>query len=118
MSGERFIQPESRLTIVSRNERWEGKCATEPFECGWAREAVIFVRASAAHRMPESPFAHVQISPDGMWWVEEGTTLSLPRRMGELVFARVSHFGGWLRLAAELPEGASLTVLVSLHLKA
>jgi hypothetical protein len=31
--------------------------------------------------------------------------------------ARVQHFGNWLRLATELPDGAECTVLVTLHLK-
>ena len=32
--------------------------------------------------------------------------------------ARVRHFGNWLRIAADLPSGAELTVLVTIHVKA
>ena len=103
--------------VVCRNERWAGACATEPYECGWAREAIVFVRALAPPSLPPGTVARVQISPDGMNWADEGTTLALPQAAQELRFARVLQFGGWLRLAAELPEGAAITLLVTLHLK-
>ena len=108
--------PESTLAIVARNERWEGAAATEPYECGWAREAVFFVRALEASG--HAGTARVQTAPDGMHWVDEGTTLSLPAEQGASTMAKVAHFGGFLRLAADLPPGAALTVIVSLHLKA
>ncbi|MBO1078062.1 hypothetical protein [Roseomonas haemaphysalidis] len=103
--------------VVCRNEHWTGACATEPYECGWAREAIVFVRALKAPLLPPGTVARVQISPDGMHWTDEGTTLALPQAAQELRFARVTHFGGWLRLVAELPEGAGITLLVTLHLK-
>ena len=111
--------PENTLAIVARNERWQAVAVTEPYECGWAREAVIFVRALTAEGMEgDLAFAQVQVSPDGMRWVDEGTSVVLPTQADGMEFAKVAHFGGWLRLAAELPEGATLTVIVSLHLKA
>lgn len=108
--------PESTLAIVARNERWEGAAATEPYEAGWAREAVFFVRALDCHGAPGT--ARVQVAPDGMHWVDEGTTFPLPTEPGASTLARVAHFGGFLRLVADLPPGAGLTVIVSLHLKA
>jgi hypothetical protein len=79
---------ESQTAVIARNERWSGAAATEPYEAGWATEAVIFIRALA-----DAPglagMAHVEISPDGMRWV-----------------------------STHLPDGAELTVLVTLHLKA
>jgi hypothetical protein len=110
--------PENTLAIVARNERWAGEAATEPYECGWAREAVFFVRALEAEGIPDFASAQVQVSPDGMHWADEGTSVLLPRDAGDTDFAKVSHFGGWLRLAVDLPEDASMTVVVSLHLKA
>src|SRR4051794_4293946 len=110
--------PENALAIVARNERWRGRVATEPYECGWAREAVFFLRALEVEGIEEFTSVQVQISPDGMRWVDEGAALLLPTEAGGMEFAKVSHFGGWLRLAGEVPEGASLTVIVSLHLKA
>jgi hypothetical protein len=108
---------ESQTAVIARNERWSGAAATEPYEAGWAAEAVVFVRALTD--APEARgSARVEISPDGMRWVAEGTEFPLPTRQDEVTFARVAHFGNWLRLVSDLPEGASLTVLVTLHLKA
>ena len=30
--------------VVERNVTWEGAFATEPYEAGWAAEALIFIR--------------------------------------------------------------------------
>ena len=110
--------PESTLAILARNERWQGAAATEPYEAGWARQAVLFVRALAASNMHGPVLGRVQISPDGMHWVNEGATVPMPEQEGQTTAVKVTHFGGWLRLAADLPPGATLTVIVSLHLKA
>jgi hypothetical protein len=107
---------ESQTAVVARNEVWEGSVATEPYEAGWALEAVIFVRAlDDAVGMPGE--ARVEFSPDGMRWVPEGTTFALPRRRDETTAARVKHFGNWLRLSAELAAGVSLKVIVTFQLK-
>jgi hypothetical protein len=105
----------SYTATLARGERWTGAVQTEPYECAWATEAIFFVRALAA----KGPLAEarVQISPDGIHWVDEGTSMKLPKTKGAVAFARVRHFGGYLRLAAELPRGASLTVVVALALK-
>jgi hypothetical protein len=111
--------PPSHLAIVARNETWTGRAATEPHECGWAREAAVFVRAlKPPVDLPPRAHARVQVSPDGMHWVDEGTLVVLPGREGETTFTRLREFGGWLRLLCDLPEGASITLLVSIHLKA
>jgi hypothetical protein len=108
---------ESQTAIVARNERWSGAAATEPYEAGWAQEAVIFVRALAdATGAPGT--ARVEISPDGIRWAHEGTDFPLPAQRDDVTFARVRHFGNWLRIAADLPSGAELTVLVTIHVKA
>jgi hypothetical protein len=108
---------ESQTAIVTRNETWTGAAASEPYEAGWAQEAVIFVRAlKAAKGAPGK--VRVEISPDGMRWVPEGTVFKLPKKTDEVTFARVAHFGNWLRIAADLPKGAALTVLVTIHVKA
>jgi hypothetical protein len=112
--------PASHLAVVTRNETWEtGPVATEPYECGWAREALVFIRALKPPALRGGiPRLRVEVSPDGMHWTPEGTTIALPGSLGEQTFARVTQFGGWLRLAGEVPAGGRITVLVSLHLKA
>ncbi len=107
----------STLAVVARNVRWQGSVATEPYECGWAREAVFFLRALDDSADAPMVRAHVEISPDGVAWVAEGTSVMLPIHRDETTFCRVEKFGGWLRLAAELPAGTAMTVLVALHLK-
>ena len=63
--------PESQAAVVARNETWTGQAATEPYEAGWAREAIVFVRALKA--AGAAGRAHVELSPDGMNWAAEGT---------------------------------------------
>ena len=112
----RFLMRTSTSAIVARNETWTGEAATEPYEAGWANEAIIFVRALKAPSGPQGR-ARVEMSPDGMNWIPEGTEILLPDRKDAVTFARVSHFGTWLRLAATLPENSANTVLVTIHLK-
>ena len=69
---------ESHTAIVARNERWTGEAATEPFEAGWASEAIFFLRALATDGPTGEGRAHVQISPDGIRWVDEGTSAPVP----------------------------------------
>ncbi|MGR3793060.1 DUF6385 domain-containing protein [Vannielia sp. SX4] len=108
--------PENITAILARNERWEEAAATEPFEAGWAREAMLFVRSLKAPEAAQ-PVLRVQISPDGMHWLDEGATVEVPAE-GEVAAVRLTHFGNWLRLAGEFDAGSAATLLVTLHLKA
>ena len=107
----------SFTAVIARNEPWTGAVATEPYECAWAGEAIFFVRALEAGGTLRAAKARVQISPDGIHWVDEGTAFPLPARQRDLTFGRVRHFGGFLRLAARIPQRASVKVLVTLALK-
>ncbi|AMJ63194.1 hypothetical protein [Bosea sp. PAMC 26642] len=109
--------PENLTAVVARNEIWTGESATEPYEAGWAKEAVVFVRAL---KEPKGalPKARIEISADGMHWAPEGSEFALPGAKDAVVFQRVAHFGNFLRVAASLPTGAEIVVLVTLHLKA
>lgn len=106
----------SNSAVVTRNIVWSGLSHSEPHEAGWAGEAIAFVRALAP-AVGAAGTAYVEISPDGMNWVREGTSFALPTRAGEVGFVRIGHFGNWLRLAAEFPDGSALTVLVTFHFK-
>jgi hypothetical protein len=103
--------------VIARGETWQGAVQTEPYEAAWAGEAVFFVRVLEADGSGEAS-AKVQISPDGMHWVDEGAELKIEARAGHLSFSRVVNFGGWLRLAVQVPSAASLTVVATLALKA
>jgi len=106
--------------VVDRNVTWDGDFATEPWEAAWAREAIFFVRLLAAdgEPAPDQPVlaGRVQLSPDGMHWCDEGTELRLAAGQG-LGLARVSHFGGWLRLRGTIAPGVRLRVIAYLTLK-
>ena len=106
----------STTAIVARNETWTGKARPSLMRRAGPKKSIIFVRSL---KMPEGPAgrARVEISPDGLHWVPEGTEIALPSEKNGVTFARIAHFGTWLRLAAELPDKSSNTVLVTLHLK-
>lgn len=111
---------QSYTAAVERNQEWRGQFATEPYEAAWASEAIFFVRALDSQGLSadgDGGQARVQISPDGIHWVDEGAVMQLPTAPDQLAFCKTKHFGGWLRLQGELPPAAKLTVLVYLSLK-
>ena len=107
---------ENATIVVARNERWTGSVATEPVECGWASEAIFFIRSlgGTLHAKVE---ARVEISPDGMHWTPAGVSGPLPASIEGITALKVAHFGNWLRLTATVPDGADFVSLVTLHLK-
>ncbi len=107
----------STTAIVARNDVWTGTAASEPYECGWAREAIVWVRALGLTGDLRGIHARIQISPDGLRWLDEGTALALPAAVDGVGFARVREFGNWLRVAVDLPKGASIKVLVTITVK-
>ncbi|MGX1791063.1 hypothetical protein ACWIGM_30245 [Bosea sp. NPDC055332] len=109
--------PENLTAVVARNETWTGEAATEPYEAGWAKEAIVFVRALKEPK-GQLPKARIEISADGMHWCREGSEFDLPAAKDAVTFQRLAHFGNFLRVGATLPDGAEITVLVTLHLKA
>lgn len=109
---------QSYTAVIARNDLWQDEAATEPYEAGWAAEAVLFIRLLAVEGALAGAEARVQISPDGLRWVDEGTRIPLPADTSAVTFGRVSQFGQYLRLATTLPAGASCKALVTLSLKA
>lgn len=107
---------QSFTAIIERNVSWQTAFETEPYEAAWATEAIFFVRALEAQNVPPGAAARVQVSPDGIHWCDEGGAVELPTTTA-VTFGRVRHFGGWLRLIGNLPDGASLKVIVYLALK-
>ena len=107
---------ESYTAVVERSDELRGDFATEPYECGWAGEAIFFVRTLERAGNLEDVTLHVQISADGIRWCDEGTSVTLGG--AEVVYCKVSHFGNWLRLAGRLPDGASMRAIIALSLKA
>ena len=108
---------QSFTAVVERAEALSGAYATEPYEVAWAREAVVFLktfRLSEGGRLT----ARIQISPDGVEWVDDGTAFSTVDDAG-LNFVKVDNFGGWLRVAGEVhDDGATADIAVYIALKA
>lgn len=104
----------SYTAVLERGEPLAGEWATEPYEAGWASEALFFVRLLEAP--PTAAItARVQLSPDGMRWVDEGT--ALPALHDGLTFVRVREFGNWLRLAGTVSGAHQVRALIYLTLK-
>ena len=90
---------------------------THPYEAGWASEAIFFVMVEEIEGENASLKAAVEISHDGVHWVEEGTCLENVTDKG-LRFVRVSHFGNWLRLNCRISgEGAAFKLHLQIALK-
>ena len=80
------------------------------------------LRAEAADSSPKPLIdveLQVQISPDGIHWCDEGSRMNffVQHALDQPSFVRVSHYGGWLRLAGRISKGRAWA-LVHLALKA
>ena len=113
-----IMMPNSQTIVIERNNWWRNGFETEPCEVAWAREAIFFIRALDVRGKSPAGKVRVQISPDGIYWCDEGTEMPLPTKAGATTFVKVVHFGGWLRLAGEMPSDTELKVLVYVVLKA
>jgi len=108
----------SLTAVIARNEKWSGTSATEPYEVGWAQEVAVFITALKSEGLNKgNAAARVQMSPDGMRWVDEGTTLDVPTVVDGVSMARLRGFGNWLRVVAEIAPSGNASVIVTLHLK-
>jgi hypothetical protein len=90
--------------VLERFGAFSQDFATEPYEAGWAEEAIFFVKIDEVEGAEPTLTGQVQISPDGMAWIDEGTPLPLIKQTG-VVFVRVRHFGNWLRLSCRVSGG-------------
>jgi len=99
---------------VARHKEIRGPFCTEPFECAWASEAIFFVRIQEVGSDAAQLTARPQISPDGIHWVDEGSSFPVMQGVG-VWFLRLRHFGGWLRLCCDT-QGADAPFHVMIHL--
>lgn len=104
---------ESTTTVLVRGERVGDGFATEPYEAGWAHEAVVFALGMDGGT---GGTLAVQISPDGFHWADDGQAVELPDGDG-VSFVKLNHFGNWLRFAARVPDGGERRLMVSVHFK-
>lgn len=103
---------QSHTAVLARNEVWSGEVSTEPYEAGWASEAILFLRVLEDCNVSQQIEFNIQISPDGMHWCDEGTSVHLSGYSTVPSFARVSNFGNWIRLHGYVPDGVAPKVIV------
>ena len=90
-----------------------GPYASEPFEAGWAAEAIAFVYVREAGNGARLTL-RAQISADGQRWIDHGAAFPEIGAPGGYALS-VRHFGNWLRLAGEV-QGV-LTLDIYWHFK-
>src|SRR5690606_18095197 len=101
---------ERRITITDT-------LASHPMEAGWASEAIFFLIIDNIEGDGAVLRASVEISADGINWLPEGTVFEEINSSGHF-FAKVTHFGNWLRVKGQLKgDNASAKLSVHLHLK-
>lgn len=98
-------------TAVEQRKIFEGDFDTHPMETGWASEAIFFVNIDEILEPGSQLNGWVQISVDGVFWVDEGTLIESLNEQG-ISFVRVKHFGGWLRIKGNVTG----TLKLSIHL--
>lgn len=101
----------SYTAVVERNTVFAEELVTEPYEVAWAREARVFVRALELTGTIE---ATAEISPDGLFWMKEGSPPVRLEQPGLLSFP-LREFGHWLRISLR-NSGSAPTARVIIYL--
>lgn len=99
--------------VLERMKEYDQGFNTEPYEAGWASEAMFFIRVhemAAGVKMQSA----VQVSVDGIDWIDEGSSFPPIIAPGSY-FLRVKHFGGWLRLRNQI-TGKAPRIKTTVHL--
>ena len=84
-------------SVTERKIDFTTNFETHPYEAGWASEAICFIRVESVTGDLAELDAAVQISVDGLHWIDEGTSFNSINAKGDY-FVKVTHFGGFLRL--------------------
>ena len=94
----------SAQTVVVERDDWFGEAlSTEPFEAGWAEEAIWFVNVLDSDGA--SWVAVPEISPDGLNWLPLAETEPIHFASPGMYALSLSHFGVWLRLSLSPSAG-------------
>jgi hypothetical protein len=83
-----------------------GTYELEPYEAGWAAEALAMVYVREAHGDAPKLRLTAQISVDGVRWIDMPHALGPITQPGGYVLS-LTGFGNWLRLAGEASGGPS-----------
>jgi hypothetical protein len=108
---------QSQSAVIERGVDLDGVHETEPFETAWAGEARWYVHFLRPAPGSEVEF-RVQISPDGINWIDHEGISPLASEAVGLLSIHVDHFGHWLRLRSERKSGSEVpTLRIYLELK-
>ena len=106
-----------QASAVERRLYFKDTITSHPMEAGWASEAIFFLFIEEIKGENTSLKAQVEISSDGINWIEEGSVFPLIDKPGHY-FCKVSHFGNWLRVNGEIRGvNSEIKASVQLHLK-
>ncbi len=100
--------------VLERMKEYSQGFDTEPYEAGWASEAMFFIRIHEMSGIGVKMQSSVQVSVDGIDWIDEGSSFPPIIAPGSH-FLRVRHFGGWLRLRTQI-AGRNPHVKTTIHL--
>jgi hypothetical protein len=107
----------SFTAVIEKNTTWTADFETEPYEAGWATEARWFIRVVEMKGNKTALVITPQLSPDGLFWCDEGREELVIRAPG-LHSLALREFGSWLRLRCRVSgQGPSVKVLIYLALK-
>jgi hypothetical protein len=97
-------------------KKWfSGNFQTHPYEAGWANEAIFFIMIEHEKGTPQVT-AQVQISHDGVHWVNDGSEASTFTGQGLHALKVQPNFGNWLRVNVTV-EGGEAFLNIQIHCK-
>lgn len=90
------------LEVLS--EKSNGPFATEPYEAGWADEALVLVYIRELYGPAPALQLQAQISADGVRWLDHACAPLRITQTGGWSLTLL-HFGNWLRFAGDVAGG-------------
>lgn len=94
---------------------FSGSFQTHPYEAGWADEAIFFIMIEHQNGEPEVS-AQVQISHDGVNWVNDGSIRQTFSGIGLHALKVDPNFGNYLRLDVAVTGGEAM-LNIQIHCK-
>ena len=104
---------ESTTAVLIRGETVSNNFSTEPYEVGWAKEAIFFLYN--LEKDITGKFC-VQISPDGFNWATDENHILIPKA-NYVSFIKINHFGNWLKFVSSINGDEKTKIMATLHLK-
>jgi hypothetical protein len=91
----------SATAALLRNTDVATDTESEPYECGWAGECIVFARVR--NLPPANPvLIRPQLSPDGIHWTDAGPGLAITAE-GQHHLA-LHSFGTWIRVVIDVGQ--------------